>query len=327
MNSYERMVNRMKGEPVDKIPNFNIYMTYAARFINKPLSEYYLDYRTLADANMAMVEKFDVDIVQAISDPYREAHDFGAIIDFPENGLPVSKIPLLDSPEKLKNLIKPHPSGGKRMMDRLEGIRLMKEKVGKEIPVMGWVEGALAEAGVLRGISAIMMDIFERPDWVKELLEIACEVEIEFAKAQIEAGADIIGLGDAIASQVSPEMYEDFALPYEIRIFEAVHKLGGIARLHICGDTTAIVPSMVKSGADIIDLDWMVSIKNACEKYGDQVTFCGNMDPVKIFLQGTDDEVYAATKKCLEEGSGNTISAGGCEIPDWDTRNKSARSE
>ena len=309
------MHQRIVGNDVVKIPNFNIYMTFAAKFVNAPLSKYYLDYNTLVDANMAMVENFEVDIVQAISDPYREAYDFGAEIVFPEDGLPLNKIPLLAIPEKLSSMIKPNPTTGKRMSDRLEAVSLMKEKVGGEIPVMGWVEGALAEAGDLRGISTIMMDLFERPDWVKELLEIVTEVAIEFAVAQIEAGADIIGLGDAIASQISPDMYNEFALPYEQRIFDAVIKNGAIPRLHICGDTTAILPEMVKSGAKIIDLDWMVDMDKADRLYSSDISFCGNMDPVAIFLEGTDEEVIRATQSSYKNCSNKIISGAGCEIP------------
>lgn len=315
MTSFERLLKRMKGEEVDKIPNFNIYMTFASKFIKQPLNKYYLEHKTLVEANLAMVENFGVDIVQAISDPYREAYDFGAEIIFPEDNLPLSKVPLLESPDKLTSIIKPNPYTGRRMSDRLQAIHLMKEKVANDFPVMGWVEGALAEAGDLRGISTIMMDLFERPDWVKELLEIITEVEIKFAIAQIDAGADIIGLGDAICSQISPEMYSEFALPYEKRIFDAVKKEGAIPRLHICGDTDALLPSMVGSGAAIIDLDWMVDINLADQQHGDKISFCGNMDPVAVFLEGTEEEVYAATSLTVKKSKSKIISAAGCEIP------------
>lgn len=316
MNSLERMYKRLQSSAIDYPPNFNIFMTFAAHYIHQPLSRYYLNYEVLVDANLAMVDNFNVDVVQAISDPYREAHDFGARIEFPEDGLPVSKEPLLDKPEKLKMLYKPDPERGPRMMDRLKAIRLMREKVADEIPVMGWVEGALAEAGVLRGITAIMMDVFERPEWLKELLDICGEVAIKFAKAQLQAGAHVIGLGDAIASQVSPAMYGEYALPYEKRIFNAVHELGGIARLHICGDTSSILGQMVESGADIIDLDWMVDMKMAADKFSDRVAFCGNFDPVTVMLQGNPELVSQATQRCVQQGGQNSFSAAGCEIPD-----------
>ena len=316
LNSYERLTRRLRNQPVDRPPNFDIFMTFAAHYIRQPLARYYQDYRVLVDANLAMVEYFKVDLLQAISDPYREAHDFGAKIIFPEDGLPVCEEPLLEDPAKIKMLLNPGLSMGKRMSDRLEAVRLMRGKAGNEIPVMGWVEGALAEAGDLRGTQNLLMDILEEPDWLPELLEKIVEVEIEFAKAQIQAGAHIIGLGDAVASLVSPDIYLRYALPYEQRIFQAVHKEGGWARLHICGNTTAIVPHMIESGADIIDLDWMVDMKSAAKRFGNRVAFCGNMDPVAVMLQARPEQVYLATQKCIMEGGMNGINAAGCEIPD-----------
>ena len=116
------------------------------------------------------------------------------------------------------------------------------------------------------------------------------EVAIAFAKAQVAAGADIIGLGDAIASQVSPKTYRQFALPYEQRIFAAVHEMGALARLHICGNTSRILADMAQSGADIIDVDWMVDMGQAAAIFGDRAAVCGNQDPVAVMLNGTPED-------------------------------------
>jgi MtaA/CmuA family methyltransferase len=229
--------------------------------------------------------------------------------------LPISKKHLLENPQDLSKLKIPKPDSGKRMLDRLNAIELFQQKSKKEIPIMGWVEGSLAEAGDLRGVSNILMDLYERPEWVKELLDMITELEVDFAIQQIKAGADIIGLGDAIASQLSPELYQEFALPYEQRIFHAVKENGGIARLHICGDTNSILKSMTQSGADIIDLDWMVDINEAESFFGKDLIFCGNMDPVSLFLNGSVNDVYTATSRTLSNSKSKIISAGGCEIP------------
>ena len=316
MNSFERFLKRIRGKAVDRPPNFNIMMVYAAHHINQPLSQYYLDYRVLCEANLAVLNDFKLDIVQTISDPYREAADFGVPIEFPEDDLPIRKSPLILEPEDLQNLNPPDPPTGRRMSDRLEGVRFLKEQVGGRVPVMGWVEGALAEAAVLRGVNTLMIDVHDRPEWVLELLEICAEVEISFAKAQIKAGADIIGLGDAIASQISPQMYDRFALPYEQRIFNAVHEMGALARLHICGDTTQILANMVESGADIIDIDWMVDMGLAAKTFGDGPAVCGNFDPVRVMLQSTPEQVHQKVINCLQLGGNRCISAAGCEVPD-----------
>jgi MtaA/CmuA family methyltransferase len=310
LTPYERFKRR------DRSPNFDIMMTFAAHFIGQPLSKYYQDHRVLAEANLAVQKAFDLDILQVISDPYREAADFGLEVEFPHDDLPLVKEPLLSKPGDLTILGIPDPGSGRRMSDRLEAIRYLRERLGGQVPIMGWVEGALAEAADLRGVLNLMKDVYTRPEWVLELLEHIVSVEVKFAKAQIAAGADIIGLGDAIASQISPKMYRQFALPYEQQIFKAVHQSGAVARLHICGDTTHIVDDMVASGADIIDIDWMVDITQAAQVFDGKAALCGNFDPVAVMLQGKSEDVYRAVISCQEKGSRRYFSAAGCEIPD-----------
>ncbi len=316
MNSAERVARRLKGEPVDRIPNFNIFMQFAAHYIGQPLSRYYLDYRVLAEANFAVQRDFRLDLLQAISDPYRETADLGAPIRFPEDGLPVREGSLLNGTEDIGALRVPDPGSGRRMSDRIAAVRLMKERSGGEIPVMGWVEGALAQAADLYGFSEVLLAPFDRADWLGDLLEFCCQVEIAFAQAQIAAGADIIGLGDAIASQVSKDMYEQYALPYEQRIFAAVREAGALARLHICGNTTHLLPLMAQSGADIIDIDWMVDMGRAAEAFGSKIAVAGNQDPVAVMLNGTPDLVRAKVAGCMAQGGPRCISTAGCEIPD-----------
>jgi MtaA/CmuA family methyltransferase len=202
------------------------------------------------------------------------------------------------------------------MSDRLAAIRHFREQVGGQVPIMGWVEGAFAQAADLRGIQSLMTDTIEAPSFVVDLLERCVEVEIAFARAQIEAGADIIGLGDAAASLISPKMYARFALPYQQRIFAAIREAGAVGRLHICGQTSHLLEMMAASGAALIDVDWMVDFARAAHCFAERdVAVCGNFDPVAIMLQGTPDAVRAATQACLAAGGPRAFSAAGCEIP------------
>jgi MtaA/CmuA family methyltransferase len=315
MNSLQRLQNLLSGNPIDRVPNFDIFMTRAVRHIHTPLSKYYLDYHVLCEANLAVLKDFDLDIVQAISDPYREAADTGLEVEFPKDNLPLNKKPLITEPELLAKINFPAQNFGPRMTDRLEGVRALREQVGDEVPVMGWVEGALAEACDLRGMTNVMIDLGRRPAWLKELLEKCTEVAIAFASAQIDAGAHIIGLGDAVASQISPRMYREFTLPYEQRIFEAVKAKGGIPRLHICGKITHLLKDMAQSGAQIIDADWMVDLHQVAEAFVG-LAVCGNLDPVSVFLQGDTDRVRQGILANSAAGGPRWISAGGCEIPE-----------
>jgi MtaA/CmuA family methyltransferase len=309
-------MNRLRGEPVDRAPNFDIVMGFGMRYLGKPLRGYFLDHRQLCEAHLAVAQVFSIDVVSIIADSYRESSDLGAVIEYPEDDLPRPVRPLFTGEEDFKEYFLPYPLIGPRMGDAVEGCRLFRQQVGGEIPVMGWVEGALAQANILVGDQPLLYSLYDQPAWVHELLELCTQVETAFALAQIEAGADIIGLGDAIASLVSPAMYREFALPYEQRIFQAVHQAEAIGRLHICGNTARILADMLDSGADIIDIDWMVDIEKAAQVFGERAALCGNFDPVAVMLQGTPRQVQQAVRYCLAHGGPRYFSAAGCEIPE-----------
>src|SRR5512139_897861 len=104
MKPLERVRRRLRGEPVDRPPNFDIYMQRAAHHVGRCLSRYYLDHHVLVEANLAVLEAFDLDIVQAISDPYREASDLGLEVEWPADSLPVRRTILLRAPEDAAGL-------------------------------------------------------------------------------------------------------------------------------------------------------------------------------------------------------------------------------
>ena len=201
------------------------------------------------------------------------------------------------------------------MSDRVAAVRYYRERAGGVVPIMGWVEGALAEAADLRGLSSLLVDLCDEPEALEEVLEQCTETAIAFARAQIAAGADIIGLGDSVASQISPKMYKQFALPYEQRIFSAVHQTGALTRLHICGNISKLLPFVAQSGADIVDIDWMVDIGAASQICATSAV-CGNFDPVAVMLQGSPETVRQAVNLALDLGGSRCFSMAGCEIPE-----------
>jgi uroporphyrinogen-III decarboxylase len=74
---------------------------------------------------------------------------------------------------------------------------------------------------------------------------------------------------------------------------------------------------MAKSGAEIVDLDWMVDLARASAVFGpDGPAPCGNFDPVAVMLQGSAEDVDAAARACAAAGGPRHFSAAGCEVPD-----------
>ncbi len=317
MNSRERVEKRLRREPVDKVPNLNILMQFAARYIQVPYSKYCTDYRYLVEGNLKCCHDFGIDMVSAISDPFRETSGFGANVVILEDDIPQCTDYLIKEYADIKKLKPVDPFMSERMSDRVKAISLYQQVCGSEMPILGWVEGAFAEANDLRGMYRLMYDLHKEPGFVEELVEICLEQSILFAREQIKEGAQYIGIGDAAASLVSPKTYRDLVLPAEKRLIDEIHKSGAAAKLHICGNTTALLELMSESGADIIDIDHLVDLSVALDKIGNRAVVCGNFDPVSILLEGDVSMVKDHVKKCITIGKDNIIISAGCEVPKY----------
>jgi len=317
MNGRERLLATLNGGPVDCLAQMPITMMFAADQIGVPYGTYARDYRVLVQGQIHTARQFDFDFVSCISDPAREAADCGAAIQYFENQPPAidENRALLADKRVLDNLKIPDPLGGGRMHDRVKAAGLFKEKVGDEFLIEGWIEGPCAEAADLRGINNLMLDFYDDPDFVLRLFDFVLEMELRFARAQVEAGVDLMGVGDAAASLVGPQIYEQFVWPYEKKMVDALHEMGARVRLHICGNTRRILSGIGRLGCDIVDLDYMVPVNQARQEMGPQQVLLGNIDPVKVLRNGSPESITQAIAECHRQAGPRYVVGAGCEVP------------
>jgi MtaA/CmuA family methyltransferase len=314
MNSFERYTGVLEGKGVDFLPRVPILMRYAAEYIGSNYGAFASDHRVLVESNIRCARDFGYDQLSTISDPYRETQGFGSEIEYVRDGVPRSTHPL-ENTRDLSSLPRPDPLRSERMLDRVNAVRLYREKYGQDYSVLGWVEGPAAEAADLRDVANFLMDLLDDGVFAGELMDLCVDVGIDFARAQVDAGADTIGIGDAIASQVSPGIYERLILPREIRLVDSIKEMGVFVKLHICGDITHLLPGLTDLRIDIIDVDHMVDIAMVRKSLGDGVAITGNMDPVEIICYGTPDMIREHTLKTYEQVGDPYMVNAGCEIP------------
>jgi MtaA/CmuA family methyltransferase len=316
MNGCRRVFAAFDGSLIDSLPLMPITMMFAADQIGQPYGKYAADYRVLVEGQIRTAEKFDFDYVSCISDPCREAADCGAAIQYFDDQPPaVDEIhALLADKTALARLKMPDPCAG-RMHDRLQAAALLRQRVGGEKLIEGWIEGPCAEAADLRGINRLMTDFYDDPAFVRDLFDFTLTMGLAFARAQIEAGVDLIGIGDAAASLVGPRIYEEFVRPYEQQLVDGLHTLGTRVRLHICGNIGRILPGVGSLGCEMVDIDSIVPLEQARREMGPAPVLAGNLDPVRTVRNGTPEEITVALAECHRQAGPRYIVAAGCEIP------------
>ncbi|HUO28060.1 MAG TPA: uroporphyrinogen decarboxylase family protein [Bryobacteraceae bacterium] len=317
MTGKQRILAKLRGEPGDSLPLMPITMMFAADLIGARYRDYASDHRVLADGQIAVAERFGFDYVSAISDPAREASDLGATVEWFDNQPPaiVEERARLDEKQKLGDLRLPDPAAPGRMRDRVEAVRLLAERTGGTRIVEGWVEGPCAMSADLRGVNTLMLDFFDDSPFVEALFDFTVRMEVEFARAQVAAGATLIGVGDAAASLIGRKLYTQFVLPYEQRLVAEIRALGVPVRLHICGNTKQIVEGMGRTGADIIDLDFLTPLGHARAAMRETQVLLGNIDPVRALRDGTPDSIEAGLAECYRQAGAAYICGAGCEVP------------
>lgn len=317
MTGKERIFALLEGQTVDHLPCMPITMMFAADQIQARYGDYATDFRVLAEGQIRTAEEFGFDYVNTMSDPAREAADCGARVEYFEDqpAALVEDSALLKDKALLARLAMPDPLGGGRMHNGIRAIALLKERVGAEKCVEGWIEGPCAEAADLRGINTLMLDFYDDPAFVRDLFEFVVAMELQFAKEQVAAGADVIGVGDAAASLIGPKLYEEFVWPYEKKLVDGLHALGTRVRLHICGNTRLIVGGMGRLGCAIVDLDSLCPMDLGRRECGPDQVLLGNINPVTTLQNGTSEGVVDALRKCHAAAGERYIVGAGCEVP------------
>ncbi|MBT4485663.1 MAG: hypothetical protein HOC71_18505 [Candidatus Latescibacteria bacterium] len=314
MNGYERYAGVLEGTPVDFLPRTPILMQYAAEHIDSDYAAFASDYMILVRANEECAKDFGIDQLSCISDPYRETHGFGGEIEYVSDGPPRSTHPLRENKD-LSVLLKPDPLKSERMLDRVKAVQSYKERFGSEYSILGWIEGPAAEAADLRDVVTFLMDIMDDEVFACDLMDLCLEVGIAFARAQVEAGADTIGIGDAIVSQVSPDIYERIIQPREKKMISAIKDMGAYVKLHICGNITHLLPGISDLDIDILDVDHMVNVSTVRDVVGSRVAIAGNIDPTSGVQNGTPSSIRQTVLNTYEEAGNPYVVNAGCEIP------------
>jgi MtaA/CmuA family methyltransferase len=317
MTSRELVFAHLEGRPVDRLPLMPITMMFACGQIGARYRDYCTDYRVLVEGQIRTAETFGFDYVNTMSDPAREAADCGATVEYFEEQ-PVAFVEeqaLLGDKAKLSALKVPDPLGGGRMHNGIKAVGLLKERVGRDKVIEGWVEGPIAEGADLRGINTLMMDFYDDPAFVRDLFGFVIEMELRFAREQVKAGADVIGVGDAAASLIGPQIYEELVWPFEKQLVDGIHAMGAKVRMHICGNTRRILEGIGRLGCEIVDIDSLAPLGEARQKMGPGQYLLGNLNPVTVLRNGSAEGVTAAVAECHQQAGARFVVGAGCEVP------------
>jgi uroporphyrinogen decarboxylase len=168
------------------------------------------------------------------------------------------------------------------------------------------VPGAFDEASHWRGMQSLIMDIFDRPQWVHRLMGLCSDYTVRLVQRLASTGLHSLMIAESSAGVgISPKMFREFIQPYDRRIADTCRQADILTSLHICGRSSALLESMADTGADAIEPLVPVAcagdtdLADAKRRVGHRVSLMGGFNP-QVLTEGTADDVRIETSKCLE---------------------------
>ena len=268
-----------------------------------------------AEAIRKLNETYPAAASTAIMDLTVEAEAFGAEIVLPENEVPSVTGRLVRDMASVRALQIPGLDSA-RVPQYLKANQLTAEAITDK-PVFAGCIGPFSLAGRLFDLSEMMMALYLEPETVSLLLEKCTDFMVNYCQAIKETGANGVIIAEPAAGLVSNEDCEQYSTVFVRKIVEAVQDDYFLVVLHNCGNTGHCTDAMIKSGAKGLHFGNKTNMKDLLANCPKDVLVMGNLDPVGLFKQSTEEEVFDATTKLLAETSGyhNFILSTGCDIP------------
>ena len=254
------------------------------------------------------VDYMHLDTLCLMADLSLEAEACGCPVVYDYASVPLVQSHLVKSIEDIEKLRVPDPYCDGRMPVFLQTMRLMKRHhTGLKIAC---VTGPFTLALHIGGTD-LYIETVKDPEKVKRILDYCTDVGIQYARALVKEGADMILIAEPAGSQLSPNAFELFSLPYTRQMIKAIRRN---CVLHVCGRAGHLIKLMCRSGASAISVDDVDMTAVLAEVPADLVV-AGNLSPLKL-LSASPSEIDRDTTALLEtvKGKREFIIAPGCDL-------------
>ncbi len=315
MNGYERTRKFVLGQPTDRPPFMPLVIEWVSRQCGLAYPEFVYNPEIRANAYLEIAEKYDLDCILPDADFSEQLEDFGQKPLWTESaGFQVK--PIVSSLEEIRKLQLPEIVPGTRQGNRIEILKKIAEKEKGHRFIFGICIGPFTEFCNARGFNDVLYSIGdEEYDELEAGLQVFFENGMNFIQAQLDAGADGIQIVEPNCSLVSPAFYEEFILPYHRKMVEKIQSCGGFARLHVCGNTTRVMPHLLSTGTRILDVDSAVDLTKVAHLLAPDQCFCGNLSTTEEMLNGKPEDFPQYVRRRVEETGNRIILSAGCDVP------------
>ncbi|MEX1325856.1 MAG: uroporphyrinogen decarboxylase family protein [Desulfobacterales bacterium] len=317
MTSLERVLTTLGHKEPDRVPLFLLFSMYGAKELKMPIKEFFSKPEYVVEAQLALRKKFRHDCIYPFFYAPVEVEAWGGEVIYTENGPPNSGKPFIRNIEDIKNLTVPNVKETPCLIKVLEATRMLKERVGDEVPIIGVAISPFSLPVMQLGFDKYIDLIHNNPELFNHLMEINEQFVADWANAQLEAGATAICYFDPVSSStiIPRELYLKTGFEIAKRMMT---KINGPTATHMAsGMSIPILGDIAQTGTAIACTSSKEDLAEVKSHIKGKLSVLGNLNGIEM-RTWTPEQAEAEVKKAIAKagpGGGFILSDNHGEIP------------
>ncbi|HEX6982100.1 MAG TPA: uroporphyrinogen decarboxylase [Balneolaceae bacterium] len=283
------LLRALRGEKVERPPVW--MMRQAGRYLPQymVLRKKYTFFERVETPELACeitlqpIDEIGPDAAIIFSDILTVPQALGIDVDLVKGKGPVMGNPIRTVDDAFSILAEGVPE---KLSHVMEAITLTRKELNGRVPLIGFAGAPwtlfcyIVEGEGSKNFAKAKAFLYQHPDAARHVIKELTKATIDYLKAQIKAGAQVVQVFDSWAGLLSPEDFNEWAMPYLMEICSAIDEVPVI--LFAKGSWYAMERLSFKSKADALGIDWTITPEYAREATRGDITLQGNYDPSKL---------------------------------------------
>ena len=281
MTPMERVLTAIGQKEPDRVPYFLLLSLHGAKELGMSIEEYFSDARHVCKGQLKLREKYGHDCFYSFFYAPIEVEAFGADVIFSDDGPPNSGMPFLKH-EDILSLTAPDIAASEPLQRVLEATRLLKHEAKEEVPIIGVAVSPFSLPVMQMGFENYLSLIYEDGERFQHLMKVNEAFCVDWANAQLEAGATAITYFDPISSPtiIPRELYLKTGFEVAKRVIAQIN--GPTASHYASGAVLPIIDDIVATGTAAIGVSAMEDLAELKQKADHRVTLLGNLNAIEM---------------------------------------------
>lgn len=317
MTSIERVLTSLSHKEPDRVPLFLLLTMHGAKELGLSIKDYFSKAENVVEGQIRLQKKYSNDCFYPFFYAPIEVEAFGSKVIYREDGPPNSGLPIINDINDIKKLKAPKVKETKVLHKVLKSIELLKEESKGEIPIIGVAMSPFSLPVMQLGFEKYLDIMHYHKDLFNHLMKVNESFCIDWANAQLAAGATAICYFDPVSSPtiITKEMYKKTGFQVAKH---TISRINGPTATHFAsGDCLSLSDILPETGTAVVGVSTNEDITEIKKAYKNKISVLGNLNGIEM-RRWTNEEASIKVKELIQKaapGGGFIIGDNHGEIP------------